>query len=64
MIDRPDARSFAAETELTIDATPSGARLTLTQRGFPDARARDDFAAAWPDVLALLAHRVEPPASS
>jgi hypothetical protein len=35
-----------------------GHRICLAQQGFPTAELRDDFAGAWPDVLAELDRRV------
>ncbi len=32
--------------------------LRLEQRGVPTAEDRDDFAQAWPSVLAILAERI------
>jgi uncharacterized protein YndB with AHSA1/START domain len=54
-----DAPGFATTVEITVGAAPDGGhRIRLEQRGFPTARARDDFAGAWPDVLAEVARRV------
>jgi uncharacterized protein YndB with AHSA1/START domain len=53
-----DAPSFSTVVEVTIAAVPEGHRLRLTQRGFPAPQTRDDFAAAWPDVLDEVARRV------
>lgn len=33
-------------------------RVRLTQSGFPDTATRDDFAAAWPDVLGEVQRRL------
>ena len=52
------APGFSTTVEVTIQAAPGGHRVRLAQRGFPTIRARDDFAAAWPDVLDELARRV------
>jgi uncharacterized protein YndB with AHSA1/START domain len=49
---------FDTTVEITIEAVPDGQRFHLVQRGFPTIEARDDFAGAWPDVLAELAHRL------
>jgi uncharacterized protein YndB with AHSA1/START domain len=54
-----DAPGFATTVDVTIEPAPGGHRLRLVQRGFPTARARDEFAGAWPDVLAEIARRVE-----
>jgi uncharacterized protein YndB with AHSA1/START domain len=53
-----DAPGFSTTVEITIEAAPDGHRIRLVQRGFPTTEARDDFAGAWPDVLAQLAGRV------
>jgi uncharacterized protein YndB with AHSA1/START domain len=54
-----DAPGFATTVEVTVEAAPDGGhRIRLEQRGFPTAGARDDFAGAWPDVLAEVARRV------
>lgn len=53
-----DAPSFATIVEITIEAVPGGQRLRLAQRGFPGPAIRDEFAGAWPDVLAELDRRV------
>ena len=42
---------------MTFEAQGSQTRVRLTQSGFPDAATRDDFAAAWPDVLSEVARR-------
>jgi hypothetical protein len=43
---------------ITLDSDDQRTRLRLEQRGFPTAKDRDDFAHAWPSVLALLAERI------
>jgi uncharacterized protein YndB with AHSA1/START domain len=53
-----DGSGLATSVDVTIEAAPGGHRIRLAQRGFPTAQARDDFAGAWPDVLATLARRV------
>jgi uncharacterized protein YndB with AHSA1/START domain len=52
------APGFGTTVEVTIEAMPAGHRVRLVQQGFPTTEARDDFAGAWPDVLAELARRV------
>ena len=52
------APTFSTTVEVTIEAAPAGHRVRLVQQGFPAADVRDEFAAAWPDVLDELAHRV------
>ena len=53
-----DAASFGTSVDVTIDEVPGGHRIRLVQEGFTARQARDDFAAAWPDVLAELDTRV------
>jgi uncharacterized protein YndB with AHSA1/START domain len=53
-----DAPVFATSVEVTIAPAASGQRVRLTQRGFPTAEARDEFAGAWPQVLSELASRM------
>lgn len=53
-----DAPAFGTTVEVTIDAVPGGQRMRLVQQGFPTTETRDDFAGAWPDVLAEIARRV------
>ncbi len=53
-----DAPGFSLTVEVVIEAVPDGHRVSLVQQGFPTMEARDDFAAAWPDVLDELARRV------
>lgn len=53
-----DDSGFDTAVEVTIEAVPDGQRVRLVQRGFPTTDARDEFAAAWLDVLAELARRV------
>jgi uncharacterized protein YndB with AHSA1/START domain len=52
------APSFATTVEVTIEDEPAGQRIRLAQQGFPTAQTRDEFAGAWPDVLAELDRRV------
>jgi uncharacterized protein YndB with AHSA1/START domain len=52
-----DAPGFSTTVEVTIEAAPDGHRVRLVQQGFPAMEARDDFAAAWPDVLDELGRR-------
>jgi uncharacterized protein YndB with AHSA1/START domain len=51
--------SFDADVELSLEDHGSWTRARLVQHGFPTPDVRDEFAAAWPDVLDLLARRVE-----
>ena len=53
-----DAPGFATKVEVTVGAAADGHRIRLEQRGFPTVQDRDDFAGAWPDVLAEVARRV------
>ncbi|MFG2248090.1 SRPBCC domain-containing protein [Spirillospora sp. NPDC048823] len=53
-----DEAGFDTTVEVTIEAAEDGHRIRLMQRGFPTAATRDEFAAAWPDVLGELARRL------
>ncbi|MDR0346166.1 MAG: SRPBCC domain-containing protein [Nocardiopsaceae bacterium] len=53
-----DGPVFGTTVEVTIETVNDGNRLRLVQQGFPTTQARDDFAAAWPDVLDELARRL------
>jgi len=50
---------FQTRVLMTFAAHGEHTRVRLTQSGFPDAATRDDFAAAWPDVLNEVARRAE-----
>lgn len=50
--------SFSTSTEITVTGASDGHRIRLVQRGFPTTAVRDEFAGAWPEVLAELARRV------
>jgi uncharacterized protein YndB with AHSA1/START domain len=50
----PRQPGFSTEVELTFAPEGGGTRLVLTQRGFPDAATRDDFAGGWSGVWDLL----------
>jgi uncharacterized protein YndB with AHSA1/START domain len=52
-----DAPSFDVTVDVTIAAVSHGYRIRLVQRGFPSTETRDEFAAAWPDVLNELNRR-------
>ncbi len=67
-VDRPRQLAYTMtaippgfSTTVTLSLRPEGERMriSLTQRGFPDARTRDDFAGAWPEVLAQVRDRAE-----
>lgn len=49
--------SFDTTVLLSFDEQGPMTRVSITQRGFPTAETRDEFAAAWPDVLELLEDR-------
>ena len=50
----PRQPAFSTEVELTFAPEGAGTRLVLTQRGFPDATTRDDFADGWGGVWDML----------
>ena len=56
-----DAPNITTTVQVSIDAVTGGHRIRLTQTGFASAETRDEFAAAWPDVLDELARRVHAP---
>jgi uncharacterized protein YndB with AHSA1/START domain len=54
---------FSTQVDLRFDPAPGeagqdGTALTLTQRGFPDAATRDDFAGGWSGVWDFVAQQV------
>ena len=52
---QPEQPAHAAEpTPGTFAPEGAGTRLVLTQRGFPDAATRDDFAGGWSGVWDML----------
>lgn len=55
------APRFSTSVDVTIERVRGGHRICLAQQGFPTAELRDDFAGAWPDVLAELDRRVSGP---
>ncbi|MGH3379916.1 MAG: SRPBCC family protein [Sciscionella sp.] len=50
----PRQPRFSTEVELTFAPEGAGTRLVLTQRSFPDAATRDDFAGGWSGVWDML----------
>ena len=50
----PRQPAFSTEVELTFAPEGAGTRLVLTQRGFPDATTRDEFAGVWIGVWDML----------
>jgi uncharacterized protein YndB with AHSA1/START domain len=50
-------REFTAHVAIAFERAGDATLVRLEERGFPDAETRDDFAGAWPDVLALLEQR-------
>jgi uncharacterized protein YndB with AHSA1/START domain len=52
------APRFSTAVDVTIERVRGGHRICLAQQGFPTAELRDEFAGAWPDVLAELDRRV------
>jgi uncharacterized protein YndB with AHSA1/START domain len=53
-----EAPGFGTRVDVTIEAVADRHRIRLVQQGFPTVESRDDFAGAWPDVLAELDRRV------
>lgn len=58
-IPEDDRPSFDTQVAVAFETDGVRTRVRLAQRGFPTAATRDEFASAWPDVLDLLARRVE-----
>jgi uncharacterized protein YndB with AHSA1/START domain len=54
-----DRSAFSTDVTISFDANDDGTLLSLAQRGFPTGDSRDDFAAAWRQVLDLIAHRID-----
>jgi uncharacterized protein YndB with AHSA1/START domain len=50
--------AFQTTVLMTFQAQGDQTRVRLTQSGFPDAATREEFAAAWPDVLSGVARRL------
>jgi uncharacterized protein YndB with AHSA1/START domain len=51
----PDGSSIKTRTQVTFEATATGqTRMTVIQSGFPSARARDEFADGWSDIMSGL----------
>jgi uncharacterized protein YndB with AHSA1/START domain len=57
MIPSDDRPGFSTSVSLSFQERGQGTCARLEQRGFPSGAARDDFARAWPDVLASLGPR-------
>jgi uncharacterized protein YndB with AHSA1/START domain len=51
-------RTYETAVVLLITEAGDGSQAQLTQSGFPDEQTRDEFAAAWPDVLDLIPARL------
>ncbi|MFC8796693.1 SRPBCC domain-containing protein [Promicromonospora sp. NPDC057138] len=51
-------RTFETAVVLLITEAGEHCQASLTQSGFPDEKTRDEFAAAWPDVLDLIPARI------
>jgi uncharacterized protein YndB with AHSA1/START domain len=66
VVDRPHRLQYTAriaesfDTTVTFRTEQNGTvtRASLSQTGFPDPEVRDQFAAAWPDVLDLVVTRL------
>ena len=56
----PDGRTLDTEVEITFEEYGDGTRVTVVQRGFPDAEVRDYFATyAWAGAFDRIAHYLE-----
>ncbi len=56
----PDGRTLDTEVEITFEEYGDGTRVTVVQRGFPDAEVRDYFATyAWAVAFDRIAHYLE-----
>ncbi len=55
-----DGRTFETAVVLLITEVGERCQVSLMQSGFPDEKTRDEFAAAWPDVLDLIPARLAP----
>lgn len=53
-----DESTLDTTVRLTVEEALGGHRIRVAQQGFPTERQRDEYAAAWPDVLAELDRRV------
>jgi uncharacterized protein YndB with AHSA1/START domain len=51
-------RTFETAVVLLITEVGERSQASLMQSGFPDEKTRDEFAAAWPDVLDLIPARL------
>jgi uncharacterized protein YndB with AHSA1/START domain len=49
---------FATQVLVTFEPTAAGTGIRLTQTGFEDEGARDEFEANWPSVLSEVARRL------
>ena len=49
---------FATQVLVTFEPTATGTSIRLTQTGFEDEAARDEFEANWPGVLPEVARRL------
>jgi uncharacterized protein YndB with AHSA1/START domain len=54
----PGQPGFSTTVDLTFSADGAGTRLSLAQRGFPDAATRDDFAGGWSGVWDILSREI------
>jgi uncharacterized protein YndB with AHSA1/START domain len=53
-----DGGEFEVAVSIDFEEAEDGCLVRLRQGDFPDPETRDDFASAWPEVLALLDERV------
>lgn len=54
----PGQPGFSTTVDLMFSADGEGTRLSLAQRGFPDAATRDGFAGGWSGVWDILAREL------
>jgi uncharacterized protein YndB with AHSA1/START domain len=57
-ISEPGGRTFETAVVLLITEVGEHCQASVMQSGFPDEKTRDEFAAAWPDVLDLIPTRL------
>jgi uncharacterized protein YndB with AHSA1/START domain len=53
----PDGSTIQTDIQVTFEEEGGRTRMTLVQRGFPDAHVRDDFTSGWGTILDRLGRR-------